>query len=123
MVTLSAIQRKLDKLDSYKSEVLKQKLEAVKRTLLVCVRCDKKSRLGAWSFIQSRHYVQPYSCNGGDYWTYSKTENCEITCPKCGANNYIYVHPQRNKIIDLLIVNPFSKEQIFKNVTEKFHSY
>ena len=123
MATISAIQRKLDKLDSDRSETLKQKLQAIQRSLVICIKCRKKSRLGSWAFIQGRHYIRPYSCNGGDYWVYSKTEVCEIICPKCGAENYIYNHPQRNKIVELVTVNPFSKEQIFKNVTEKFHSY
>lgn len=121
MVTISAIQRKLDKLELDKSEILKQKLAIVRRVLLFCVKCNRKSRLGAWTFIQGRHYVRPFSCNGGDYWTYSKTETCDITCPKCGANNYIHIHPQRNKIVELITVNHFSLQEIFKNVTEKFH--
>ncbi|MBI2063960.1 MAG: hypothetical protein HYT65_03145 [Candidatus Yanofskybacteria bacterium] len=120
MATITAIQRKLDKLNADKSEVLKQKLEAIQRILVKCVKCHKKSRLGAWSFVQGRWYVEPYSCTGGDYWNFNKTETCHITCPKCGDENYIYNHPQKNKIVELVDGHHFSTEKIFKGVTEKF---
>lgn len=120
MVAITTLQRQLDKLDNDRVEVLKQKLQAIQRVLVMCVKCRKKSRLGTWSFIQERWYVEPYSCAGGDYWNYSKTETCDITCPKCGVENYIYNHPQRNKIVELVDGHHFSTTDIFKEVTNKF---
>ncbi len=121
MTKITAIQRKLDKLSSDRSEVLKLKLRAIQQILIKCVKCQKKSRLGAWSFIQGRWYVEPYSCTGGDYWNYNRTETCHITCPKCGEENYIYTHPQKDEIIESVDGHNFSAKEIFKEVTENFH--
>jgi hypothetical protein len=120
MDAITPLQRQLNKLDGDRSKVLKQKLEAIQRVLIKCVKCHKKSRLGTWSFVQGRWYVEPYSCADGDYWNYNKTETCHILCPKCSSENYIYNHPQKDKIVELVDGNHFSTTEIFKEVTEKF---
>ena len=74
MTVITKLQHQLDKLDKVRAGILGQKLQAVQRVLVKCVKCHKKSRLGTWSFVQGRWYVEPYSCAGGDYWDYNKTE-------------------------------------------------
>ncbi|MBI2676650.1 MAG: hypothetical protein HYX21_01675 [Candidatus Yanofskybacteria bacterium] len=120
MAVITTLQRQLDKLDNDRVGVLKQKLQVIQRILVKYVKCHKKSRLGTWSFIQDRWYVEPYSCTGGDYWNYSKTETCDIVCPKCNSENYIYNHPQKDKIVELVDGHHFSTANIFKEVTENF---
>lgn len=119
MATLTTLQRQLDKLDGDRSKVLKQKLGAIQRVLVKCVKCHKKSRLGTWFFVQGRWYAEPYSCIDGDHWNYSDTKVCHIVCPKCDGENYIYNHPQRYKIVELVDGHHFSTKEIFKEVTEK----
>ncbi|GAG10808.1 unnamed protein product, partial [marine sediment metagenome] len=40
-------------------------------------------------------YVQPYSCSGGDYWTYSGIGR--FICPKCGTPSRFYDFRDRDK--------------------------
>lgn len=120
MATITTLQHRLDKLDHDRVGTLKQKLQVIQRVLVKCVKCRKKSRLGTWSFTQGRWYVEPYSCTSGDYWKYNGTETCHIVCPKCGDENYIYNHPQKDKIVELVDCHHFCTEEIFKKVTQNF---
>src|SRR3989338_3214362 len=101
MSDIAVIERRLTTLDSEKKDLLNAKLTAIGRRIIRCISCKKSSQLRLWTFIQDHWYERPYSCSGGDTWHTSKTELCHIVCPKCDTENYIYNHPQREKIINL----------------------
>jgi ribosomal protein S27AE len=118
---LTATQHALAALKANEAELYKRQLAAIRRKFLRCSRCKKNSRLSSWSFIQGMYYVEPFSCTGGDYWLNSRTDSCHIICPKCGHDNYIYTHPDKDRIVELLDkkLNPHSKADAFKSVTTR----
>lgn len=113
-------QRELDKLNEKKKELLEKQRVAIQRTFIECESCKKKSRLGQWTFFQEHWYTAPFSCAGGDYWNTSDVKVCHIGCPKCGAENYIYNHFQKDKIINFIEKYPFCTEELFKEVQERY---
>jgi len=46
-----------------------------------------------------------------------------MICPKCQAEEYIYTHPQRKKIVRLADDHNFSKDQLFKEIIKKEDKY
>ncbi len=121
MPPLTVIERDLAALQTNQAQLYQRQLAAIRRKFIRCSKCHKNSRLASWSFIQGMFYVEPFSCTGGDYWLNSQTSSCHITCPKCGYENYIYNHPDRDRIVELLDkkLNPHSKADAFKNVTTR----
>jgi hypothetical protein len=113
------IERRIEKLEQEIIDLQNKKLEIIKAAYITCKKCNKKSRLGSWSFIQNMWYVPPYSCTGGDYWNNHETKTCHLVCPKCEAENYIYNHPQKELILELTDGNKFSKAEIFAKVIRK----
>lgn len=57
------------------------------RRTLKCPKCEKRTALTKWTLIRDHHYVQPYSCTGGDYWTF---QEYQIFCPKCEQFSRVY---------------------------------
>lgn len=119
---LEKVQRALEKLDKEKEEALRKKLQVIRRQLVDCKKCGKKSQLGTWSFIQEHWYELPHSCTGGDNWWPSETRLCNIICPKCGQQNYIFNHPRGKEIVELIDeqASEFSKQKIFKRVGDRY---
>ena len=81
----SRISRRLEDLDIAKKELLNEqeqqnseRLEVLKRQIVHCEHCAKRSRLGRWSFIQTHWYEAPDSCNAGDTWHRNETNVCHI---------------------------------------------
>ena len=119
MGNLAIVQGKLERLENKRRKVREEQRTIIKRSLIKCTACGKQSRLFSWSFIQNQYYVEPYSCTGGDYWLNSETRCCHIVCPKCGEEIYLYNHPQRDKIVELVDSHHFSKSELFQKVKEK----
>ena len=65
----------------------REKLRANKQ--LMCDGCGKRSQIKKWIVIRNYHYIRPYSCSGGDYWTDSEDYN--LVCPKCGSTGRVYM--------------------------------
>ncbi len=118
MNKLKRVIRQLNELNDVRKKIVSEKLQIVRRALIRCAECDKKSRLCVWVFVQDWWYEEPYGCTGGAEWRTSQTESCHIVCPKCGKENYIYNHPERTRIVDLIDVSAsdFLKKDIFKAV-------
>lgn len=57
-------------------------------------------------YIQTRWYIEPYSCTGGDYWNMGEGQ---FVCPKCGAKNSLYERPEVEGL-----------KQYFKSVQDKY---
>ncbi len=124
MVTSVAVLKKLngelEELERQKKEVRAKQLKAIKSSLVKCsyANCGKTSKLSGWIFIQRHWYISPHGCMGGDYWKKSKTEVCNFVCPKCGGEHYIFNHPQRDKIVDLVDNFSLSISEIFQEARE-----
>ena len=56
---------------------------------------------------------------GGAYWAYSQTSSCHIECPKCGIRNYICTHPEKGRLITLIDLHSFSKNNLFQEVEKE----
>jgi hypothetical protein len=54
------------------------------KKMLPCVACNKKCLIANVTLYQTHWYVEPYSCNGGDYW--NKGE-CQFVCHHCNVLN------------------------------------
>ena len=94
----------------------------IRASTIQCTKCKRRSQLCLWVFIQDHWYTQPHSCTEGDYWTPSKPETCHMVCPRCEAENYIYNHPQKEKILRLIALveeNSLDMESVFKEITER----
>lgn len=116
MKSFATVQRKLKELENERKKVLAAKMDIIRRYYILCATCGVKSRLSRWVFIQDQYYVQPYSCNGGAYWKNYATQNCHILCPKCGTADYLFNHPQRDKIVNLTDSREFVKYDLFSEV-------
>jgi len=92
---------------------------AVRNSLILCPRCKTKSALWMWTFIQDMHYVSPYSCNEGDYWSAQETKCCHLVCPKCNMETYIYNHPHVENIVELVDSHKFRKSVLFDAVVTR----
>jgi len=91
----------------------------VGRTIVQCSLCRKRSRFGRFGFVQDYWYTQPSGCSGGDYWSRTEIKLCYIVCPECSVMNYIYQHPQREQIIDLIQNQGLERKEIFSTIWEK----
>jgi len=119
MSNLVVIQKKLDRLESKKITARREQRDIIKRSLIKCAKCNRKSQLSSWVFIQDMYYIQPFSCTGGDYWLNAKTRSCHIVCPKCSKETYLYRHSQKDKIVNLVDSYPFSKSELFQKVEQR----
>lgn len=119
---LSGYDIELHLLAQENARLLAEKLAAIQRMFIRCSSCHKESRLSSWTFVQDYWYERPYSCTGGDTWHTSATNVCDIICPKCGFENYIYNHAQREKIVHLVDDSDFrwNKHKLFAGVKEKY---
>jgi hypothetical protein len=113
-------QEKLDRLDEKRAELSKQKLEAIQAVPIACIACKQYTSLGDWIFIQKLWWVPPSGCTEGAYWKNHQTHTCDLRCPQCSYENYIYNHPQKAKIVELVDHHGFYEKKIFKNVEERF---
>lgn len=57
--------------------------------------CGTLSMIGDLTFIQTKYYIRPSGCAGGDYWDDGEGQ---FICPNCGHRNRLY---DRKKIEDL----------------------
>ncbi len=119
------IEKKIEK-SNHKIEELKLRInelrgeikEFIKRQYIFCLSCQKNSRFGSWIFIQERYYVPPRSCNDGDYWNNSEVDVCDLICPKCISNSYVYNHPNKDKIVYAVRKLCFTPREVFGEVRE-----
>ena len=123
MSTLRTIEREIDILKAQRDRIKARQLQAVRGSFISCTRCQRRSRLSSWTFIQKMWYTPPEGCTGGDHWNRSETRLCYMICPKCRAEEYIYTHPQRKKIVRLADDHNFSKDQLFKEIIKKEDKY
>ena len=97
------IQKQISKLE-------KQLVTVYRNTKIKCDHCKKFSKVKDIVFIENYFYIRPYSCTGGDYWTFNDKES-DLLCPKClkrstlynlsstNLNNMKKLKPYFNKII------------------------
>ena len=119
MSNLAVVQGKLDRLEDERKKVREEWRDIIRRSFINCTKCGKQSGLFSWTFIQDQYYIEPYSCTSGDYWLNSKTECCHVVCPKCGEEIYLYNHPRRDKIVELVDSRHFGKSELFQKVEER----
>lgn len=105
--------------ESYLTE---KKIPLIKRKRFACVHCQKVSPLGKFGFVQNWWHESPHSCNEGDTWHPSETNVCHLVCPKCNTKNYIYNHPKRDELVDLIDKQGINKEKIFSIIWEQYGS-
>ena len=91
---------------------------AIKRYIISCVHCAKKSTLGKWGFVQDYWYTPPSGCSDGDYWNSSEANLCHIACPSCRHTNYLYNHPQRDAILGR--IKDGDKKDLFAEVWTQY---
>lgn len=117
MTKIALIETQLEKANDLIKKLTGEKLSILKNKLIRCAACGKNCRVGDWSFVQKFWYVPPHGCTGGDYWKPNEIDTCDISCPRCGSRNYIYNHPQKQKILEIIKTNPlWNKESLFKEV-------
>jgi hypothetical protein len=95
------LERELDVKEKAKKMLEKlheQKRDLVKAKKFTCVHCNKESLFGTLGFVQEHRYEAPWGCTGGDTWHRLQKNLCNLVCPRCATLNYIYNHPQKEKI-------------------------
>lgn len=60
---------------------------ALARKRLLCHHCGKRSTVGKTTYVQTRFYIAPYSCTGGDYW---QAGEGRFVCLHCGYENRLW---------------------------------
>lgn len=108
-------------LKGLENRLIKEEKEAIRRSFIRCKNCNKSSRLLDWTFVQKTWWVPATGCNDGGYLKHSYTYLCDVVCPKCEIANYIYNHPQREKLVDLLGEHAWQAKELFKEVTIASH--
>jgi len=74
---------------SEKIEFLQAEREAVRsQKTITCPSCKKRTQLRNATVIREHHYIRPYSCSGGDYWTFSEYK---FYCEKCDSFHRAYI--------------------------------
>lgn len=119
MALLERIERDMAELakshEAAMSTLRGRKKQVIRRFLIRCRECRVASRLSSWGFVQKMYYVRPSGCTEGDYWVPRDTETCDIVCPKCGERNYIYNHPQKERIV-AVATRGIGKDELFAAV-------
>ncbi len=49
----------------------------------LCPHCNKRTQIKKLTIVDAYHYIRPYSCTGGDYWTFSN--EYYVVCTKCDS--------------------------------------
>ena len=83
--------------ESKKEKELKEQIAKLQAELVnvrsnktvLCQHCKKRTRLSKATAIRCYHYIAPYGCTGGDYWTFS--HEYSFYCAKCESFNRAYV--------------------------------
>jgi len=72
-----------------KIEFLQAERESVRsQKTITCPSCTKRTQLRNAVIIREHHYIRPYSCSGGDYWTFS--DEYKFYCKKCDSFHRVY---------------------------------
>ena len=74
----------------------------IKKKLVLCEHCEKRTRLDSLIFVQQHYYEPPTGCTGGAYWVKDNNSSYFI-CPKCESENRICC--RRRKDEELLLEN------------------
>ncbi len=55
----------------------------------LCPHCNKRTQIKKLTIIDAYHYIRPYSCTGGDYWSFSN--EYYVVCIKCDSAVRSYI--------------------------------
>jgi len=111
--------KQIDKeISRHTKEAVKLRIEKdliFKRKLILCMHCQKRTKLSSLIFVQDHAYIEPYSCNGGDFWIKCDSQSYFI-CPKCDAEraNRMCVHKQGKFLL--------KHKHLFRTIWER-HDY
>lgn len=81
-------------LDAFNREIIPEVPDVVRKRYYVRCEtniankgegCGRILAVHTLQYIQEHHYISPYSCTGGDYWSVS--DDAAFICPKCGYRN------------------------------------
>lgn len=89
------IRKELTEVGSRQAELRAELDEARRRKRIKCEKCGKGTQVSKLIYVQTRWYVAPYSCTGGDYW---KDGEGQFMCPKCEHVNRLYDKPEIVKL-------------------------
>jgi hypothetical protein len=67
-------------------KAIKDYNNGLKEYELKCVYCNNKQLAKDTLAKQPHYYISPFSCSGGDYWTY-EDHSWEYICNSCGRSN------------------------------------
>ena len=85
--------KQIEELEGQISEAIQSLEEAKGDEYFSCKRCKQRTKVSNTTVIKKHYYVQPYSCSGGDYWSF---DYYIVVCSKChhgesiGANDDLY---------------------------------
>lgn len=83
--------------DTPKEKLIKKQIQELEEKLtqcrdrrtIMCPSCEKRTPVNQATIVRRYHYVRPYSCTGGDYWTFSN--EYLFYCSKCDSFHRAYV--------------------------------
>lgn len=94
-MTEAQIRKALDAVHEQKARLNGLLDEAMRRKLLTCSHCERRTRVGDLVYIQTYYYVTPWGCTGGDYWAPGEGQ---YECPKCRRRNRSWNRPEIIKL-------------------------
>jgi hypothetical protein len=118
---VTKIQKIADRIAALQEELKTERenlRDAIRNSLVFCTCCNKKSKLIWWRFLQDMYYNSPQGHEGG-YWSPMETRCCHIKCPKCGAEIYICIYPEKDRLINLIDSYKFNKADLFYLVEQR----
>jgi transposase-like protein len=97
-----------------KAEKALAEARAAKRTqmeniMVPCTACGQGNRVGNMLVRIHEHYVHPYGCTGGDYWTWGKDSDRSFVCQHCETTNRLFGHYNESSLY--WIIKDFVKHE------------
>lgn len=117
---------KIENIDKEIAALRERKVQLLKNKTIKCPKCEKRTALKNATIISNYHYVKPYGCTEGDYWTFS--DNYHYYCNKCGNFTRTYIMSWEKKGESKMYLNTQKQKEEddrvrFYNFTKEHYQY
>lgn len=98
------LSRVTEEFNGLQSALYEEKVAIIRTRLIMCIYCDRRSRLGRWGLVENLGKPQ------------------DLVCPNCGKANNIHHHPDQYKITDLVDRQFVEKRDILAKIWKRNES-
>lgn len=84
---MSDLKNKIMKQQKELNALLNAQAKQYRNLSICCAKCGIGNKVEDLVIREHQHYVAPYSCTGGDYWTLGDNPDRSFVCKNCGVTN------------------------------------